>query len=41
MKEFLVLVLVLALSGDAATMYHAAVYPPTSAVAADYSGVTW
>ena len=38
MKEFLVLVLVLALAGGAATIVRAADRSPTPVVAADYSG---
>jgi hypothetical protein len=41
MKEFLVLVLALALAGSAATIVHATNRLPTSAAAADYSGATW
>ena len=41
MKEFLVLVVALALAGGAATMGHAADRSPTSIVAADYSGASW
>jgi hypothetical protein len=41
MKEFLVLMLALALAGGAATMVHAADRSPTSVVAADYSGASW
>jgi hypothetical protein len=41
MKEFLVLVLALALAGGAATIVHAADRSPTSVVAADYSGASW
>jgi hypothetical protein len=41
MKEFLVLMLVLALAGGGATALHAANHLPTSAAAADYSGASW
>jgi len=41
MKEFLVLVLALALAGGAATIVHAADRVPTPVVAADYSGASW
>jgi hypothetical protein len=41
MKEFFVLVLALALAGGAASMFHAEDHPPTSSVAADYSGASW
>jgi hypothetical protein len=41
MKEFLVLVLALALAGGAATIVRAADRSPTPVVAADYSGASW
>ena len=41
MREFLVLVLALALAGGAATIVRAADRSPTPVVAADYSGASW
>jgi hypothetical protein len=41
MKEFLVLVLALALAGSAATVVLAADRSPTPVVATDYSGASW
>lgn len=41
MKESLLLVLVLALTGGAATMVRAADHSPIAAVVADYSGASW
>jgi hypothetical protein len=41
MKEFLVLVLALALAGFAAPIVRAADRSPTPVVVADYSGASW
>jgi hypothetical protein len=41
MREFLVLVLALALAGVAAPMVRAADRSPTPVVVADYSGASW
>jgi hypothetical protein len=41
MKEFLVLVVALALAGGATNIVRAADRSPPSVVAADYSGASW